>query len=296
MNDTEAALGFVGLGVMGGPMCANLARRSGRTVIAYDRDPAAFAPAVAAGAHAASSLADLCRGCGVVFLCLPHGEVVRAVCCAIAAAPGAVRLVVDCSTTSVALTREIAGLLQAAGVGFADAPVTRMRQAAQDGTLCFLVGAEAELFAALHPLLAGMGTDILPCGPVGSGQIVKILNNMVLIGTVHALAGALRAARGQGVDGAVLFDALASGSADSRALRVQGMRHLLTGDFPPGAFSTVYARKDLALAEELFALSGVDDALLRVTAATLDRAAAAGLGDAYYPAFVDVLGRQDGEG
>jgi 3-hydroxyisobutyrate dehydrogenase-like beta-hydroxyacid dehydrogenase len=166
-----------------------------------------------------------------------------------------------------------------------------MRQAAVDGTLCFMVGASEEIFARVRPLLAHMGTDILHCGAVGSGQVVKILNNMVLIQNVHALAGALCAARAHNVSGEVLFDALSKGSADSLALRRQGMKHLLTGDFPERTFSSRYARKDVGLAEQLFADASIDTALLKATADLLEAACGAGLADAYYPAFVSLLAR-----
>ena len=95
-----------------------------------------------------------------------------------------------------------------------------------------MVGADDATFARLRPLLALMGSEITQCGPVGSGQVVKILNNMVLIETVIALAEALALARRNGLDGRVLFETLTKGSADSFALRNHGMKAMLPGTFP----------------------------------------------------------------
>jgi 3-hydroxyisobutyrate dehydrogenase len=114
-----------------------------------------------------------------------------------------------------------------------------------------MVGGNAEVFAAIEPLLACCGTNITCCGLVGSGQVVNILNNMVVVETVVALSKALAIGRRAGVNGAVLFDTLAKGSADSFALRNHGIRAVLPDLFPGQAFSAAYARKDLAYALEL---------------------------------------------
>src|SRR5262249_42172908 len=137
------------------------------------------------------------------------------------ARPG--QTVVDMSTAPVALARELGQAFAGRGVDFADAPVARTAQAARDGTLSIMVGAERAVFERLQPYLAGMGTEITHCGSIGAGQAVKLMNNMVVAQTVVALAEALAVARASGaVEPRVLFETLTKGSADSFVLRNHG--------------------------------------------------------------------------
>ncbi len=199
--------------------------------------------------------------------------------------------VVDFSTSPVELTREIAERLAVSGIAFADAPVARTRQAAIDGTLSVMVGAAPEVFDRIRPIVGCIAAEITHCGPVGSGQVVKLMNNMVLFQTVAALAEALTLARAAGLDGAVLFEALSKGSADSFALRNHGMRALLPGAFPSGAFSVDYALKDLAYALALASETGIDAGGARLARSRLEAAREAGLGAAYFPALIETIGR-----
>ena len=184
--------------------------------------------------------------------------------------------VVDLGTSGVALARELAQRFAARGADYADAPIARTREAAQKGTLSITVGAAPAVFARIEPLLRCMGSDITHCGGVGSGQVVKILNNMVLFQTVNALAEALALGRRAGVDPALLFDALSKGSADSFALRNHGMKAMLPGVYPERAFSVEYAEKDLGYALELGRDTGVRLRGAETVAAVLATARAAG--------------------
>src|SRR3954466_14571050 len=221
-------LGFIGLGVMGEPMCRNLARRQRGKVLAHDLRREPLQRLAVDGVVAARSIAELASQAEVIFLSLPGGPQVRAVGLELSLAARAGQAIVDCSTAPVALARELAATLGERGASFADAPVARTRQAAIDGTLAFMVGADAFLYHRIEPLLRTMGTDVLHCGPPGAGQAVKLLNNMVLCATVAALAEALGVAKASGaVDPRLLFDALAKGSADSFPWRNHGMKSLL---------------------------------------------------------------------
>lgn len=277
----SADLGFIGLGVMGAPMCRNLATRSGRGVVAFDRSATSLA------AHAgpqAASVGAVARDCTILFLCLPSGAHVEAVVAEIlAVADRRLGMVVDMGTSPVAMTRILANRLAAEGITWVDAPIARTRQAAEDGTLSVMVGATEADFAILQPLLACMASDVTLCGPVGCGQAVKILNNMVLVETVAALSEALAIGRGVGLNPAVLFDTLAKGSADSFALRNHGMKAMLPGEFPERAFSVAYARKDIGYALELARDAGVDAGGAERGAALLDAATDAGWGNLYWP-------------
>jgi 3-hydroxyisobutyrate dehydrogenase-like beta-hydroxyacid dehydrogenase len=287
-----SAIGFIGLGVMGEPMCRNLARKSGVPVFGFDRADAPLQRLAEAGVRRAASLAELARQCDVIFMALPSGKHVQAVCDGddglITHADGR-HTIVDLGTSPVEASRQLAGRFAAKGASYADAPIARTRQAAEQGTLSVMVGADLDVFNRLQPLIATFASDITHCGAVGSGQVVKILNNMVLMQTVVALAEALETAKRAGLDAKLLFDTLAKGSADSFALRNHGMKAMLPGDFPARAFSTEYARKDITYALDLaksvhIKLQGAElaDKLL---GETID----AGYGDLYWPVLARVI-------
>ncbi len=279
-------IGCIGLGVMGEPICRNLVQKSGRRVIGFDTREAPLARLAAQGVRAAAGVAEVMREADFVFLSLPSGREVAALCAGAEGLPAQARrgqIIVDLGTSPPALARDLTERFAARGAGFADAPVARTRAAAERGELSVMVGAAPEIFAALRPLLENFATDITHCGPPGAGQVVKILNNMVLAETVVALSEALAIARGEGVDGALLFEALARGSADSFALRNHGMKALLPGEFPERAFSAVYARKDLGYALDLARAQGLPVAGAENAAQLLERAIAAGDGERYWP-------------
>jgi hypothetical protein len=283
-------LGFIGTGVMGEPMCRNLAAKSGCSVLAWDLQRAPLERLAAAGVGVAASAAELARAADVVFVCLPGGPQLETLCETALlpeARPGLT--VVDLGTSGVGRTRALARRFAERGADYADAPVARTREAAQKGTLAITVGAAPAVFERIRPLLQCMGTDVTHCGAVGAGQVVKILNNMVLFQTVHALAEALALGRRAGVDPQLLFDALARGSADSFALRNHGMKAMLQGEYPERAFSVAYAAKDNAYALELGRETGVRLRGAQLLAEVLGEADAAGWRDAYWPVIARLV-------
>jgi 3-hydroxyisobutyrate dehydrogenase-like beta-hydroxyacid dehydrogenase len=282
-------LGFIGLGVMGSRMCANLVRRSERPVVVYDPVPEAVAQAVEAGAQARDSVAAVAADADAVFLSLPSITQVESVAQGILTAPRRPAVVVDMSTSDVTRTRELAQALGKEGVLLVDAPVARQRQAAEAGTLLITVGAPEETFTALQPLLSYMGSDIVHAGEVGAGQVLKIMNNMVLFINMNALAEALAIGRAAGVRPETLFATLQLGSADSFALRNTASATMLVDEFPTKAFPTDYAIKDLALALQLAKDSDIPAGAAQQTMELLRRAHDAGLGDAYYPVMIKVI-------
>jgi len=283
-------LGFIGLGVMGEPMCRNLARRNRGRVVAHDVRPEPLKRLSVDGVAAAGSIAELAAEAEIIFLSLPAEPQVRAVGLELSLAARAGQAIVDCSTAPVALARELATAFTARGAHFADAPVARTRQAAIDGTLAFMVGADAFLFHRIEPLLRAMGTDVLHCGEPGAGQAVKLLNNMVLSATVTALAEALAVAKASGmVDGKVLFDALAKGSADSFALRNHGMKSLLPESHPERTFPVSYMLKDVSYAMELARDAGLELQSAGTVRKLLEETASLGLGEAYHTAVIEAV-------
>jgi 3-hydroxyisobutyrate dehydrogenase-like beta-hydroxyacid dehydrogenase len=292
VTSSFARIGFAGLGVMGEPICRNLARKSGLPVQGFDADPAPLQRLKADAVQTAPTVAALMANSDVVFLSLPSGEVVRQLAhgpAGLLAGARAGQVVVDLGTSSVATTRALAAEFAAKGVVFVDAPVARTRAAAQAGTLSVMVGADADTFGRVHDLLATFATDIALCGPVGCGQVVKILNNMVLFETVVAISEAKAIGERAGVDPKLLFDALSKGSADSFALRNHGLKAVLPGEFPERAFSVRYARKDLAYALELAAAAGVDARAARTVDGWFAQAIEAGLGEQYHPVISTLI-------
>jgi len=286
-------IGFIGLGVMGEPICRNLVKKSGAAVTVFDLSQQALARLRDEGAAVAASVAEVVTRSDIVFLCLPSAKHARAVF----EGDGILKnirpkqVVVDLGTSSVSQTRDFARQLQTRGASWADAPIARTRQAAQDGTLSVMVGASPELFASIEPLIRCFATDVTSCGGVGSGQVTKILNNMVLFQTVNALAEAVAVARRNGVDPALLLDTLSKGSADSFALRNHGMKAIVPGNFPERAFSTEYALKDLSYALELADDAGVKIRGAELIGEVLQEAIDAGSGSAYFPVIAKHIDR-----
>ena len=286
-------IGFIGLGVMGEPICRNLAVKSGLPVAAWDIQAAPLARLLAHGVQGAASVAALAAGSDAVFVCLPSGQQVEEVCEGPAgllatARPG--QVVVDLGTSPISLARHLATAFAARGAAFADAPIARTRQAAQEGTLSVMVGGDAAVFARIEPLIRCFASDITHCGAAGSGQAIKILNNMVLMQTVNALAEAMALGQRVGIEPSLLFSTLAKGSADSFALRNHGMKAMVPGMFPEQAFSTEYAHKDITYALQMAAETGVHARGAELIAAVLQETMAAGFGKQYWPVLARVVG------
>ena len=294
MTSENPTLGFIGLGVMGEPMCRNLIEKSSGVsgVCVFDLNPEPVSRLTETGATAADSIAQIAGSVDILFLSLPGGAEVDTVLCAtdgVFAHARAGLIIVDLSTSEVGLTRRLASSAADQGIRYADAPVARTRQAAISGTLAIMVGADKPLYDTIKPYLDCMASDISHCGQAGAGQMVKILNNMVLFQTVLGLSEALTMARRAGLDGEVLFDALGKGSANSFALQNHGVKALLPGDYPQQAFSTRYARKDLLYALQLAQDTGTETPGASTVLDVFERAIDSGHGDQYWPALMHVI-------
>ena len=274
-------------------MCRNLVRRSGAPVIGYDVVPERMAECAAAGVGAAGSVADVIARADIVFMCVPGEPQVREVCFG----PGGLveharagRIVVDMSTATVEVDREVAAALAVKGAGFADAPVARGVPAAEAGTLAITVGASDEVLACIEPYLRCMGSEISHCGGIGNGQVMKLMNNMLVFQTVSALAEAMAIAVRAGVDRSRVFEILSRGSADSYVMRKHGA-HMATGEYPDDQFPTTYSLKDLRYALDLAERTGVDARGARLVQERFVEAIERGYGHLYSPVIYRLLER-----
>jgi len=197
--------------------------------------------------------------------------------------------VVDLGTSPLSLSRELAGQFAQKGVAYADAPVARTRQAAEDGTLAITVGASADVFARIEPLLRCFASEVTHCGDVGSGQLVKIMNNMVIVATVVALSEAAAIANSAGLETRKLFDAFAKGSADSFALRNHGFKAVAAGEFPKRAFSTEYMLKDITYALQMAEDMGIAVQSAEIGRKLLSKAIEQGFGADYWPVISKLI-------
>ena len=278
-------LGFIGLGVMGGRMCRNLAKKSSKPVIGFDVDPAKISARAEDGVEAASSVADVVNQADMIFMCVPGEPQVREVAFGdngLVAHARSGQTIVDMTTATVDINREVAAALADKGADFADAPVARGVPAAENGTLAITVGASDAVFERIKPYLACMGEQISHCGGIGNGQVLKLMNNMLIFQTVSALAEAMAIATRAGVDRSKVFEILSKGSADSYCMRKHGS-HMASGEYPDDQFPTTYSLKDLRYALELASKVGVDVPVAKVAEQRLLQAIDKGYGHFYSP-------------
>lgn len=290
-NLLQQPLGFVGLGVMGSGMCANLVRKHSAPVHVFDLSQQAMRAQVEGGAVAAGSVGELAGKASVIFLSLPGGQQVRAVCEEIGRHAAAGTIVVDLSTTGVAEAREFAAMLRQSGQLFVDAPVARTRQAAIDGTLSIMVGADPALFGRIEPLLRCIGSDVTLCGEVGCGQVVKLINNTLLFEQVAAIAEMMVVAERSGVGAETLIEAVGLGSGNSFALQTHARKAMAPREFPAKAFPMPYVLKDLGYTIELAEQVGIEPRLPRLAGEYYQAGIDAGIGDKYFPAIIELLER-----
>jgi len=286
-------IGFIGVGVMGEPICRHVASKSGKEVRAYDIRREPLERLKPHGVEPAESVREVAGKSEIVFLSLPGAPEVKQVCVGRSSLlmhmrPGT--YVIDLSTVPVGLTRDLEARFGARGIHFVDAPVARTRAAAEEGNLSVMVGCKEHFFPRVKPLLEYFASDITRCGPPGAGQAMKLINNMVLFQNVLAVAEALAVIRKLGLDPAKALDVLSKGSADSFALRNHGMKAIVPGVFPERAFSTEYALKDLSYALELAADAGIKIRGAELIGIILQEAIDKGSKDNYFPVIAKHIG------
>lgn len=249
-------VGFVGLGVMGAPMAANLLR-AGHEVAVWARRVESAQPLIARGAQFAATPAALSARAEAVFTVVTADADVEAVVCGDHGLLQGVRpgtVIVDHSTIAPATARVIAARLAARGVDFLDAPVSGGGAGAQAATLSIMVGGEAAALERVRPLLEALGRTIVHVGPSGAGQVAKACNQMVMVAAIQACAESARLAAAHGLDFGALRAALAAGSAGSRVLDFFGAK-MAARDFAAGVAARLH-HKDFGLLLDAAARAG----------------------------------------
>ncbi len=282
---------FIGLGLMGRPMARNLHKAGARLVI-HNRSQGVVRALAGEGMVAAESPAAAAREADRVILMLPDTPAVESVLLGADGVVAGIRpgtLVIDMGTTRVPDTRRFARAVAAAGGDYVDAPVSGGTIGAEAGTLIIMAGGSEAAVAQAMPVFEVLGQRTTRVGPVGTGQVAKAANQVIVGLTIGAVAEALVLAGRAGADPAKVREALRGGFADSRILEVHGQR-MVTGDFRPGG-KCVTQRKDLAQALELAAELGLRLPATRLCRSLYDEAIAMGLGELDHAALIKVLER-----
>jgi 3-hydroxyisobutyrate dehydrogenase len=248
-------IAFIGTGTMGQPMLSNLLKK-GHGVVAYDVVPAMLDGAVKRGASRASSAADAAKQGELIITMLPsspHVETAYLGAGGILGGAATGRLCVDMSTIDPAASRRVAEAAKKRGVRFIDAPVSGGVPRAEDGTLAIMVGGEAADVEEARPILTCLGANVIHVGPVGSGEVAKICNNLIAGVAAVAVSEAFRIAEGFGVDPKILTEVISKSSGNTWVMEhmhpVAGMvaKAPVNRDYAPG-FMTDLMAKDLGLA------------------------------------------------
>jgi 2-hydroxy-3-oxopropionate reductase len=241
------SIGFIGLGIMGGPMAANLVR-AGFDVIGYNRSPARTDRLVEAGGRAAATVPDAVRGSDFVLSCLPDSPDVERIAMGNDgvfdhARPGAVYI--DMSTIAPATAVRVSEAGRARGVGVLDAPISGGEKGAIDGILSIMVGGDAGDLETARPVLQAMGTTIVHVGGPGAGQTVKAANQLLCAAAIEAVAEAVVFLEAHSVDPTVALGALAGGLAGSTVLDRRAP-DMVARNFRPG-FRVNLHHKDMGI-------------------------------------------------
>lgn len=280
MSEKGPTLGFIGTGLMGGPMVSRLVT-AGNEVHVWNRDQKKLNSLVDIGAKVEVTPAVVAAKANVIFLCLTDGKVVKKIVLdqnGVAEGGSDGKLIIDFSTISPKTTVEVASAArELCGMEWIDAPVSGGVPGAKDGTLSIMCGGAAEQIEKVKPILLCLANRITHMGGVGTGQVAKLCNQLIVSANILAIAEAIALGRKSGIDVARLPEALAGGFADSSPLQIFGPR-MATSSYEPklGAVSTMLkdAESIVAEAEDV----GLDALIAKETRRIYRLADEAGLG------------------
>ena len=244
-----AAVAFLGLGVMGYPMAGHLARKGGHSVTVYNRTASRSEKWVAEfGGKAAFTPAEASAGQDFVFACVGNDDDLRAVTVDPDGAFAAMKegsVFIDNTTASAEVARELAAEAERSGFAFLDAPVSGGQAGAENGALTVMVGGDPEIFARTQPVIAAYARMVGLMGPVGAGQLTKMVNQICIAGLVQGLAEGIHFAKKAGLDVETVVDVISKGAAGSWQME---NRHktMNAGKYDFG-FAVDWMRKDLGI-------------------------------------------------
>jgi 3-hydroxyisobutyrate dehydrogenase len=286
-------IAFIGLGNMGGPMAANLAR-AGHDPRGFDLRPALRDEAANTGVNIAASAREAMAGADVAITMLPAGAHVLSVWADLLSCAGKGALFIDCSTIDIDSARQAHEMARDVGARSVDAPVSGGVTGAKAGTLTFMCGGDSAAFAAAKPVLEAMGKTILHCGGPGLGQAAKICNNMMLGVNMIATSEAFVLAEKLGLSHQALFDVASVSSGQSWSLTHYCPAPGLTPASPanngykPG-FMAALMLKDLNLAREAAARVGASTPLGAMAAQVYDSYVASGEGGSDFSGVIEMI-------
>jgi len=277
-------VGFIGLGIMGRPMALNLIK-AGYKLVVTSRSQGPIDVLSAAGAKAVKTPADVAREADVIVTMVPDTPDVELVIRGKSDAEGVLAglkrgaVVIDMSTISPDVTRQLAEAIAAKGGSMLDAPVSGGEIGAKNATLTIMVGGDEKTFERARPILSCMGKpeSVTYIGPSGSGQVTKLCNQICIGANLAGVAEAYSLAKANGLEPARVRQALLGGFAASKVMEFHGNR-MLTGDYKPGFFVRLF-QKDLRLAVEANMATGVTMPVTSVVTQFVNAYAAAGGGE-----------------
>ncbi|WP_298744349.1 NAD(P)-dependent oxidoreductase [uncultured Brevundimonas sp.] len=238
-------IGFAGLGVMGGPMARHLVE-AGHDVAGFNRSPGkARAWAEATGGRFAATAGEAGTGAELFILCVGDDDDVREAVAAALPALGEGAVLVDHTTASAKVAREMAELASGQGAFFIDAPVSGGQAGAENGQLSVMAGGDAAALARVEPVLTHYAKAVKHMGPAGSGQLTKMVNQIAIAGVVQGLAEAIHFAQAAGLDTGAVYEAISKGAAQSWQMDNR-WKTAAAGQFDFG-FAVDWMRKDLGL-------------------------------------------------
>lgn len=284
---SKPAIGFIGLGLMGGNMVENL-QKKGYQLTVMDLNKDAVAACVARGASTASSAKELAASVDIVMLCLTTSAIVEKVVYGedgILAGIKEGAVLVDFGTSIPASTQKIGADLAKKGAGMIDAPLGRTPAHAKDGLLNIMAAGDLETFNKVKPVLQDQGENVFYLGGLGAGHTTKLINNFVGMTTVCAMSQAFAVADRAGVDRQQLFDIMSTGPSSSPFMKF--CKHYAVDNVSDLGFSLANANKDLGYFLKMVEDLGTESKIAKGSSADLQAAFDAGMGNGNVPEIFD---------
>lgn len=228
-------IGFIGLGIMGKPMCRNL-MKAGYELVVYDINSANVEEITKEGAKAAASSQEVAEQCQVVITMLPNSPHVKTVVLGENGVLSGIKensILIDMSSIAPAASREVKAACDKKHVAMLDAPVSGGEPKAVDGTLSIMVGGDKAVFEKMKPILLSMGASAVYCGEIGAGNMAKLANQVVVAGNIAVCAEAFMLAKKSGIDPELVFQAIRGGLAGSTVMEAK-VPMMLAHNFEPG--------------------------------------------------------------